>query len=225
MAILEQVIGLAVPLEPGDRVPVLVEAASLAAALRRPEVIDGAPLDALQEGMLALLRAQPAALVDPARDLARSLLRCHLGQRGIALFGALRDAAPQDASAVRLRIAGALAQLGGEVGGESDEALQKLADPKLPRSERLAIIAAIADLATPRPIDEALRLWNALVPQAALADAFSTNTHFALSFLQIVEIIAAAHVHPDRLIGPEGRARMDADEHRVRQRIHREERL
>jgi hypothetical protein len=41
----------------------------------------------------------------------------------------------------------------------------------------------------------------------------------------VIAACGISAVHPDRLLGPEGRARIDADEHQIRLRIHREERL
>ena len=223
-ALLEEVIATAQGLAPAERVPVLVEAAAIAAALQRPTAIEGAPIDALQNGLLGLMRHDPNAVVEPSRDLARSLVRCGLTGRAEEMFTALREACPTDASVVRLRMSGAIAQAGGEVGDEANDALNLLTQD-LKTSDRIALVAAIADLATPLPVERAVALWTALVPQAAIPDTFSTSTHFARSFLQVTEILAAAHVHPDRLLGAEGRARIDADEYRVRQRIHREERL
>lgn len=226
-SVLQRVVATAIELAITDRVPVLVESASIAAALRRPEAMQEA-MAALEAGLCAMAGRNAPSVVEPVRSLSRSLARCGLAEQARALFTAVRDAAPEDALVVRLRMSGAIAQVGGEVGDEIGRGLGMLepggSGASLAPNQRIAVVAAVADLATALPVTRAAAVWSALVSQAP-SDQYSTNTHFALSFLKVTEILAAAHVHPDRLLGPAGRARIDRDEHRVRTRIHREDRF
>lgn len=50
----------------------------------------------------------------------------------------------------------------------------------------------------------------------------TTNTHFTLSILQLVETVVVSLVHPDFQLGPGVRRWLDEDEFLVRQRIHRD---
>lgn len=210
-----------------DRVPVLTEAVGVAAALRRPSTVE-AILPPLSAGLLGLLEHDPQSIKPFIRLLPRALARCDLARAGRQLFQTLWDACPggHETATVRLRLAGALGSVGSSVEGEAQRALRRLESGDLPLDERLAILDATADLATPLPLGEAIELWGRLVPQAGRAeDLFATNSHFSLSYLRVVEVLAAAHVHPDRLLSAEGRAQIDEDEHRVRLRIHQEDHL
>ncbi|HHO51744.1 MAG TPA: hypothetical protein ENK18_12930 [Deltaproteobacteria bacterium] len=224
----ERAVAAAVDLEaPDDRVPVLTEAVGVAAALRRPHAAK-IILPALSVGLHGLLERDPQSIKPFIRVLPRALARCDLAGAGRELFGSLREAVAvsHETATVRLRLAGALGSVGGSVEGEAQRALQRLENVELSLDERLAILDATADLATPLPLDEAIALWGRLVPQAARAeDLFATNSHFSLSYLRVVEVLAAAHVHPDRLLSAEGRAQIDEDEHLVRLRIHQEDHL
>jgi len=205
-------------------VPVLVEIVGVAAALRRPSTGE-ATLSRLAEGLAEAMVEDPTDTALPAiQSLARHLARCGLMTQGRVLFAGLQERCPDEEQVLRLRLAGALAHVGGTVYGEADRGLALLDEaPELSLPDRLRLVSAIADLAAPMPLGNAIELWASLVPQAShVEDAYSTNSHFALSYLHFVEILAGAHVHPDRLLSTEGRARLDADEHRVRLRIHQE---
>ncbi|MEN0066356.1 MAG: hypothetical protein AAGA48_29740 [Myxococcota bacterium] len=204
-------------------VPVLVEVVGVAAALRRPSAGE-ATLSRLAEGLAQAMDEDPTDIAQPAiQSLARHLARCGLMTQGRVLFAGLQERCPAEEQVLRLRLAGALAHVGGTVTDEAEAGLRLLEQPELPLPERLRLLSAVADLAAPMPLTNAIELWASIVPQARrVEDAYSTNTHFALSFLHVVEILAGAHVHPDRLLSAEGRSRLDADEHRVRLRIHQE---
>jgi hypothetical protein len=53
-------------------------------------------------------------------------------------------------------------------------------------------------------------------------DQFSTNTHFSLARLRVIEAVVLAIVNDDFALGPAVRRWLDDDEFRVRQRIHRD---
>lgn len=220
--LLDRVLERAQALPDLTAVPVLVEVVGVAAALRRPSAGE-AVLGRLAPGLATAMDEQPIDIAQPAiQSLARHLARCGLMTQGRVLFASLQERCPPDAQVLRMRLAGALAHVGGSVTDEAEVGLAMLeGDHSQP--ERLRLVSAIADLATPMALTDAIELWAKLVPQAGrVEDAYSTNSHFALSFLNVVEILAGAHVHPDRLLSAEGRSRLDADEHRVRLRIHQE---
>jgi hypothetical protein len=218
--VLNDVIGRSSGLGPADRVEVLVEALSVAAALRRPDSAEAA-LEPLASGLTELARHDPSKIVAPASTAARSLARCGLAEPARRVLLALHEAVPKENWTLRLQLRAALAQVGGEVADAIRTAFEVLGRQLSPK-QRLEVVGATAELATPLPAAEAVAVWSQLAPHAAIEDAYSTSSHFALSFLYVAERLAAAHVHPDRLLGPEGRRWIDADEHRVRQHIHAE---
>ncbi len=222
--ILRAVIERALPLDRAQRVQVLVPAVSVAAALHRPDQAERT-LPALEDGMRGLLLTNPMQAAAAARDLGRSLARCRLGAASTMMFGTLRAACPTDQPDLRLSLAATHAMLGGDVSGEAQAALELL-EGELTDLERVGVVAAAADLATSMSLSDAVGFWRQLAPQAGrLPDKLSTNSHFALLYLRVVEVLAAAHVHPDRLISEDRRAWLDADEQRVRMRIHQEDRF
>ncbi|MEM6928143.1 MAG: hypothetical protein AAF602_14520, partial [Myxococcota bacterium] len=221
--LLDRVLEQAQALEGLAAVPVLVEVVGVAAALRRPSAGE-ATLGRLAEGLAEAMVEDPVEIAQPSiQALARHLARCGLMSQGRVLFTGLQERCPDEEQVLRLRIAGALAHVGGSVTGEAERGLQLLEREDFTLPERLRLLSAVADLAAPMPLTNAIELWASLVPQAGqVGDQYSTNSHFALSFLHVVEILAGAHVHPDRLLSAEGRSRLEADEHRVRSRIHQE---
>ncbi len=221
--LLDRVLQRALRLEGREAVLVLVEVVGVAAALRRPSTGE-ATLARLADALATVMAEDATETAQPAiQALARHLARCGLVAQGQVLFKGLQERCPPEQQVLRLRLAGALAHVGGTVTGEAERGLELLERENLQLPERLRLLSAIADLAAPMPLTNAIDLWASLVPQAGLVeDQYSTNSHFALSFLHVVEILASAHVHPDRLLSAEGRARLEADEHRVRLRIHQE---
>ena len=216
--VLAAVIRRTATLPPAERVPVLVESLSVAAALRRTDSAQQA-LEPLGQGLIELARQDANAIIEPALTAARALARCGLDVPARAVLLSLHDSVPKDNWLLRIRLRAALAQVGGEVADAITTAFDLLGRG-LTAPQRLAVVSSTADLAAPLPAAEAVGVWERLAPHAHIEDAYSTSSHFALSFLTVAERLIAAHVHPNRLLGPEGRRLIDADEHRVRQRIH-----
>ena len=225
---LQRVLDLAPELDFHERGRVLVETLSAAAALSRPQEAISI-LDPLR-GCLEVLLGDGHTELDGIRYLrsaGRSLLRLRLEADGRAFLEAL-DRSVGRRSRIRLVLAG----LSSLLGAQTDEALidESLNDLEgdLPLEERIGMVADLAAVATSWELARATDHWRKLVPQAARAaadDRFSTNSHFSLGALRVVETLALAHVHPDRLLSPEGRARLEVEEHEIRLRIHREEQL
>jgi hypothetical protein len=77
-----------------------------------------------------------------------------------------------------------------------------------------ALGQARLDLALPRTLELYRRL-------TAVHDAFTTNSHYSLSRLDVVEATILALVNDDFKVSPEARRWLDDDEFLVRRRIHR----
>src|SRR5262249_50944156 len=73
------------------------------------------------------------------------------------------------------------------------------------------------------PVEEALARFEELFRKLGLLnDCFTTNTHYSLSQLQIVESVVRAVVSDDFAAGQHVRRWLDEDEYLVRRRIHRD---
>jgi hypothetical protein len=55
-----------------------------------------------------------------------------------------------------------------------------------------------------------------------VSDSHTTNTHYSLARLQVVEAAVRAVVTDDFALGPAARRWLDDDEYRVRRRVHRD---
>jgi hypothetical protein len=91
----------------------------------------------------------------------------------------------------------------------------------LPRAKQTDLaVAWIRALAHAPPADIAPRLESLFGQLDGICDAYSTNTHFALSELSVVEsavFALLAHLHaPDDVL----RARLEEEEFIIRRRIH-----
>jgi len=73
------------------------------------------------------------------------------------------------------------------------------------------------------PVDFALKRFEELFRKLGpLADTFTTNSHYSLSQLQVVESVVLAVVSDDFGVGQNVRRWLDEDEYLVRSRIHRD---
>ncbi len=221
--VLDDVLDLAPQFPPLERVPVLVEAMAAAAAIRAPRRVEGL-LSSLAEGLHAMLAADPGALADALQVVVRALVRCGLGAQARPLVRELYEACPDREPLVRLRLAAAAAVAGDARPHDAAQALAMFQDPTLLPTERVQVASAAADLAATGPLREAVAGWRALADAVGVPDTFTTNSHFALSYLLAVDALVAAHVHPDRLLGEAGRRALDAEEHAIRLQILEEER-
>jgi hypothetical protein len=73
------------------------------------------------------------------------------------------------------------------------------------------------------PAERALGRYEELFRQlGGVLDAFTTNSHYSLSRLDVVEALVLALVGEDFRLDPVARRWLDEDEYRVRRRIHRD---
>jgi hypothetical protein len=73
------------------------------------------------------------------------------------------------------------------------------------------------------PVDYALKRFEELFKKLGpLGDTFTTNTHYSLSQLEVVEAVVLAVVSDDFAVGQNVRRWLDEDEYLVRSRIHRD---
>ena len=221
----ERLVDIVADLPASDRAPVLLDVVGVAAALRRPDLATRAT-ETYGTALSALARHDPELLTPHLARLPRRLLRLDLRDRGLDLLDGVsvdRIAHDDRSLAVAIRLGACRSQLGAPLDTRAiDRALDHL-DGALPDGERLVLIEALASAVAPLPVSEALpRLGRLARHQPRLSDSFSTNSHFGISALRAAEAIVLAHVHEDALLSPDGRARLERDEHLLRQRIHQE---
>jgi hypothetical protein len=94
---------------------------------------------------------------------------------------------------------------------------------QLPALDQTAVMCAYADTLSHAPIDRALpRLAEVFRRLDPVSDTFTTNSHFSLSRLDVVEAVVLALVSDDLMLNPEARRWLEEDEFFVRRRIHRD---
>ncbi len=102
-----------------------------------------------------------------------------------------------------------------------DEARVLLFEGRLESKEQCALGRAYAASLGQAPLALALERMEELLGRLdRVHDRFSTNSHFSLSQLDVIEAIVVAVVNDDFALGPAVRRWLDEDEHLVRRRIH-----
>jgi hypothetical protein len=104
-----------------------------------------------------------------------------------------------------------------------EEARKDLYTGAIDRGERTALVLAYARTLGHVPVKLALgRFEELFVRLKGLKLASSTDSHYNLRILQLVETVVRSIVHEDFTLGPSVRGWLDDDEFLVRQRIHRD---
>jgi hypothetical protein len=104
-----------------------------------------------------------------------------------------------------------------------EEARKDLYTGAIDRGERTALVLAYARTLGHVPVKLALgRFEELFVRLKGLKLASSTDSHYNLRILQLVETVVRSIVHEDFTLGPAVRGWLDDDEFLVRQRIHRD---
>jgi hypothetical protein len=111
----------------------------------------------------------------------------------------------------------------GPAGAILDEARATLFAQSLPPERRaplaIAYVGALGQASVRLALGRIEELFHRL---PALPDRASTNTHYGLSALRLVEAVVLAVVNDDFALGPAVRRWLDDDEYVVRRRIHRD---
>ena len=89
--------------------------------------------------------------------------------------------------------------------------------------KRSKLARAYAEALGQAPVDLALKRFEELFKRMGnLVDTFTTNSHYSLSQLQVVEAVVRAVVSEDFAVGQNVRRWLDEDEFLVRRRIHKD---
>lgn len=113
-------------------------------------------------------------------------------------------------------------------GAVLDEAWALLDTGGLVDLDRIAAVQACAEAAANAPPTEAQqRVRTLLALLTGVGDTFTTNSHFSISHLDVIEtlVLALAKNQPQAAVGEAGRRWHEEDELLVRRRIHRDMRL
>jgi hypothetical protein len=106
-----------------------------------------------------------------------------------------------------------------------DEARRLLFAHELRPPDQTGLACAYAGALGHAPVSVALgRVTEMFQRLHGVSDTLSTNTHFSLARLRLVEAAVRAVVNDDFALGPAVRRWLDDDEYRVRRRIHRDTR-
>jgi hypothetical protein len=98
-----------------------------------------------------------------------------------------------------------------------------IATGKLPPHRHKPLVCEYLRALGQAPVDQAIRRFEEFFRQApAVQDTFTTNSHFSLSKLDVVEALVLALVSDDFTLDKQGRRWLDDDEFLVRRRIHRD---
>jgi hypothetical protein len=105
-----------------------------------------------------------------------------------------------------------------------DEARAVLFEAKLKPKEQTALACAYIGSLGQAPLGTALRRLDDLFRRLELIHdpPSATNSHFALSQLDVVETVVRTVVNEDFTLGPAVRRLLDEDEYLIRRRIHRD---
>lgn len=104
-----------------------------------------------------------------------------------------------------------------------DEAESLLFHEDLLPLDRTRLACAYAATLGQAPVESALkRLVEMFHKLDRVSDTFTTNTHYSLSQLQVIEAVVLAVAGDDFHRGPNARRWLDEDEYLVRRRIHRD---
>jgi hypothetical protein len=117
-------------------------------------------------------------------------------------------------------------------GGQEERASLVLAEaadllhrpkPELPPREQAALACAYAAALGQAPLSVALQRFEELFARLdRVSVTHSTNSHYSLSVLAVVEAVVQAVAHDDFALGQRVRRWLDEDEYLVRRRIHRD---
>jgi hypothetical protein len=103
-----------------------------------------------------------------------------------------------------------------------DSARTLLFDNSLPPTAQTALACAYATALAQAPLDLSMpRILELFRKVAGVQDAYTTNSHYSLSRLDVIEAAILALVTEDFKVSPEARRWLDDDEFLVRRRIHR----
>src|SRR5262249_55503030 len=104
-----------------------------------------------------------------------------------------------------------------------EEAREDLHKPKLESGERTKLALTYARTLGNVPVRLALGRFEELFQRLKdLKLSSTTDSHYNLHILRLVETVVRAIVHEDFTLGPAVRGWLDDDEFQVRQRIHRD---
>lgn len=104
-----------------------------------------------------------------------------------------------------------------------EEAETLLFETELLPVDRTRLACAYATTLGQAPVEPALkRLVELFRKLDRVSDTFTTNTHYSLSQLQVIEAVVLAVVSDDFNLGQNARRWLDEDEYLVRKRIHRD---
>jgi hypothetical protein len=103
-----------------------------------------------------------------------------------------------------------------------DSARTLLFDESLPPTAQTQLVCAYATALGQAPLDFSMpRILELFRKVMGVKDAFTTNSHYSLSRLDVIEAAILALVTDDFKVSPEARRWLDDDEFLVRRRIHR----
>ena len=103
-----------------------------------------------------------------------------------------------------------------------DAARTALFDVNLPPVEQTQLACAYVTALGQAPLDVSMpRILELFRKLTSVHDAFTTNSHYSLSRLDVIEAAILALVTEDFKVSPEARRWLDDDEFLVRRRIHR----
>jgi len=103
-----------------------------------------------------------------------------------------------------------------------DSARTLLFDESLPPTAQTQLVCAYATALGQAPLDFSMpRILELFRKVTGVKDAFTTNSHYSLSRLDVIEAAILALVTDDFKVSPEARRWLDDDEFLVRRRIHR----
>jgi hypothetical protein len=106
--------------------------------------------------------------------------------------------------------------------GVLDSARTLLFDGNLPPAAQTALACAYATALGQAPLEISMpRILELFRKASGVQDAYTTNSHYSLSRLDVIEAAILALVTDDFKVSPEARRWLDDDEFLVRRRIHR----
>ena len=104
-----------------------------------------------------------------------------------------------------------------------DEVRDLLFSNELPAMPQKKLACAYASALGQAPVDDAIPRFTELFKKLkGITDSFTTNTHFSLSHLDLIEAVLLAMVSDDFTMNDAGRRWLDDDEFLIRRRIHRD---
>lgn len=104
-----------------------------------------------------------------------------------------------------------------------DILFQKDKEKTLPAVPQKKLACAYASSLGQAPVEDAIPRFAELFKKLkGISDSFTTNTHFSLSHLDLIEAVLLAMVSDDFTMNEAGRRWLDDDEFLIRRRIHRD---